>query len=367
MVVCCAGHVQAASRQQVAHTQDKSEQAAAAETMAGLLASGAPWAAAAAASQSSGGVDGDPRAWVTDLLSRQLASSSLELSEAWAVSLRYGVRGLVDMCVPVTGLYLSPGVKAIVTSPLPQPLITLPKESAVSALGVVVDTILSSGPPAATPAAPAAAGASSTPASATPAAQQPAGDAGVTSSTVGGSSTPATLKRLRYIHQVARELTTLSPARGLPAPVRRFWGALLRELRGSLNADLLAVRQQLGKMMGLSLGYFSATGSAARSAATGGGRGSPSPTLPGVPGVTRNGNGNGNGSGIEESPIKVDPVSGEEAPDVEVSDAVRAGDHIDALGSCLHLITSMYILDADLGTRCCSIHSCMTLATHKHA
>jgi hypothetical protein len=143
----------------------------------------------------------------------------------------------------------------------------------------------------------------------------PAAEAGSSSSTAGASSTPATLKRLRYIHQVARELTSLSPARGLPAPVRRFWGALLRELRGALNADLLSLRQQLGKMMGLTLGYFSATGAAARgAAAAAGGRGSPVPTRPGVPGA----GGNGNGSGIEESPIKVDPVSGEEAPEVEV-------------------------------------------------
>jgi hypothetical protein len=304
---------QTAARQQVAHTHDKAEQAAAAEVMAGLLASGAPWAAPQAGTSGSGS-GSDTRTWFRDLLARQLASSSLEMSEAWAVSLRYGVRGLVDMCVPPAGLYLSPGVKAVMTTPLPKPLITLPQETAVPALGVVVETILASGPPAAAPAPPAAGAGSSTPPPAgTAAAQAPSGDV---STTVGGSSTPATLKRLRYIHQVARELTALSPARGLPAPVRRFWGSLLRELRGALTAELLSLRQQLGKMMGLSLGYFSATGAAARGAVASGGRGSPVPTRSGVPGG--NGNGNGNSSGVEESPIKVDPVSGEEAPEVEV-------------------------------------------------
>lgn len=80
---------------------DKTEMAAAAETLAGLLASGAPWSPAATATVSIGVttsagaagimqeavVDGGG-GWVVAALGRAIRATSLDMVDSWAVSCR---------------------------------------------------------------------------------------------------------------------------------------------------------------------------------------------------------------------------------------------------------------------------------------
>ncbi|GIL93202.1 hypothetical protein Vretifemale_20641, partial [Volvox reticuliferus] len=67
---------------------DKAEMAAAAEVLAGLLASGAPWVATAATDAGGGGGGGGGGGWVLAALARAVRGTSLDMSESWALSYR---------------------------------------------------------------------------------------------------------------------------------------------------------------------------------------------------------------------------------------------------------------------------------------
>jgi len=209
-----------AATQQAAHTGDKADQGAACEAMAGLLAAGAPFLASAPA-----GGDG---AWAAGLLAKQLQAASLELSEAWAVCARFALRGLMDACTPPSGLH-----HLVAAGRVRAPVAArgLTPSEAQAGLGHVLHTVLGSGP---TLAVTATAG----------------GEAG---------SLPVQIKRLRAAHQCCRELTGFSPSAGLPPQVRAFWGTMLGELRTALDHDVMSLRQQLGRTMGVLLTYFGVT------------------------------------------------------------------------------------------------------------
>lgn len=74
-----------------ASSSDKCETAAAAEALAGLIASGAPWvpvpAAAAAVGQEGGGGGGG--GWAVAALGRAIRATSLDMAASWALSYRW--------------------------------------------------------------------------------------------------------------------------------------------------------------------------------------------------------------------------------------------------------------------------------------
>ncbi len=67
-----------------ANSSDKAELAAAAEAVAGILASGAPWAPAA----EGGGGGGGDGGWAVAALGAALRGTSLDMADAWAVAYR---------------------------------------------------------------------------------------------------------------------------------------------------------------------------------------------------------------------------------------------------------------------------------------
>ncbi|EFJ46867.1 hypothetical protein VOLCADRAFT_92605 [Volvox carteri f. nagariensis] len=295
-LLTAAGHVTATGGE----GGDKAEMATAAEVLAGLIASGAPWVAAdggtagGAGSSGAGAGGGVGGGWAVAALARAISGTNLDMSETWALSYRYVVQQcstpfatsyIFSSCIrilkgiPYTGIPTHPpalvrlyAVRGILDGLVPEgpsaaadrrPLLPRPPLAAgltdgtlVTALGDLLRLTVPS--PLAPP--PVTAAASTLAAEADVNAAAGGSTAVTASGGGGGGGMPARIKRLRCVGAVVRELTRLDPCNELPLPVRLFWRGLLDELHSvSSSLDCLGLRDQLRGPITDTLAYFGAT------------------------------------------------------------------------------------------------------------
>lgn len=192
---------------------DKAEQAACAEVISGLLAVGAPFVGAA--SGAPGAASGVPSSsWLLPLLGQAMCGTSLDMADAWALGLRYALRGLLDGLDPVARLArtsrTAPGVQEV----LPALAAGMDREGLLSAVDTVLRLALSGG---ALPAADAA----STGQQQQGSGSGEVGNPGSMGGSIGMGLHGATgIKRLKYVSAVVSELAALDPSMDLPLPVR---------------------------------------------------------------------------------------------------------------------------------------------------
>ncbi|GFR44376.1 hypothetical protein Agub_g5594, partial [Astrephomene gubernaculifera] len=277
---------------------DKAEVAAAAEALAGLIASGAPWADLDGGGEGGGGGGngdgsgggGGGGGWAVAALRRALRGSSMETCECWALAYRFAIRGLLDGLFPDRLRPVMPPdsnempwdqrTTAPPPPPPPRPVLAggLTAEVTAAALGDLLGLTV---PLAATAAKPGSGTTGDTAEVAAAMAAATVGDGGGGGGDVesvivpGGGGLPAQLKRLRCVAAAVRELSGVqlrgeeeagAKEEGLPLQVRLFWCGLLRELRqlascpDSASAEeCLSLREQLGQPLLDALSYFGAT------------------------------------------------------------------------------------------------------------
>ncbi|KAG2489806.1 hypothetical protein HYH03_011755 [Edaphochlamys debaryana] len=271
-----------------ANSTEKSELAAAAEALAGLLAAGAPWAPAVTAAAAGGGEGGG---WAVAAMGRALRSTSLEMADSWAVSYRFAVRGLLDALIPTRLYPAAPPTPdgAVPPAPLAAPGLVGDPAATSAALAELLALTVPSAAAAAAAVGPAAASAGD----AAAAAGVAAAAAVAAEAAGGGGGLPRQLKRLRCVGQAVRELCSLEPQGPLPLPVRLFWSGALSELSGLTSSpDSLPLREQLRGPLADAVAYWGAAEGLLDA-------------LPPLPANTptagngngRNGNGRGNGNG----------------------------------------------------------------------
>ena len=253
--------------QEMSNTSDKAEQAALAETMAGLLACGAyQQAAVAGGGCSSGGVGsgssgfGSSSAaaaggnggsgWLLKCLALALRGTTLELSESWAVAMRFGVRGLLRGLVAPPPQATQGGSvpwSSRAASPLPS---TLSRADALDALRLLLDMVL---------------GKDGLGGADLPEAKAGAGEAGGALREL-----PTEVKRLKYMQQCVKELCGLDPAHQLPAQVLAFWGEALQQLQALLCADAFSLREPLAGVLVDVCSYFGGSSCSQEAVSAGG-------------------------------------------------------------------------------------------------
>ncbi len=201
---------------QPAGASEKAEQATVAEFVAGLLASGAPYAAA-----------GGEHGWVLELLQGALRSTTLELADAWAVTARYATSHLLETVTDEATSSSAAAANgdagyAVVQSPRGGVGGAMGQEAAALA---ALDALL----------AVVAAGRDN-----------------------GTGALPNELKRFKAVRQM---LVALRRADGrnkeLPRCVRTFWGEVMGELAVLLEGERqAALREVLGQVLADVCAYF---------------------------------------------------------------------------------------------------------------
>lgn len=193
----------------VSNTAEKAEQCAAAEVMAGLLASGAPFLT------SQGGDGGsDEHGWVVEQLSRALRRTTLDVSDSWSTAVRYATHYLLKRVMH------KPSTSSQGGHPPTGGLRALTDSQAVAGLKQVLDCVLCA----------------------------PGGRS--------GCQLPSELKRLRYLRSVMAELRSVAPSAELPPEVRGFWGGALEELSSLIRSDQHSLREHIGALLVVVCAYF---------------------------------------------------------------------------------------------------------------
>ncbi|GMH44904.1 hypothetical protein BSKO_12861 [Bryopsis sp. KO-2023] len=171
------------------HSSEQADQSALAELLSGIIASGAPWVQPKNSSKTPW------EDWIKEFTKAVLGSAPLELSGAFALSMRSGVRGLLDLNEQGKGY-------------------------AAEALGSVVDLILSA----------------------------------MDASVAGQSS--SLIKHLTYLNASMKELIKVYSLEGMPPNLIPLWSRLLDDIPGLMSNELQSVREHVAGLMVLVCGYL---------------------------------------------------------------------------------------------------------------